>query len=41
MTYFLDHISDWSVTSKMMKSLYTALYTDDGLLLFDEDSGDI
>ena len=29
---------DWFVTSKMIKKLYTALYADDGLLFFDEDS---
>ena len=34
-------IPDWFVTSKMLKNLYTALYTDDSLLFFDEDPGDI
>ena len=29
------------VTSKVIKKLYTALYADDGLLFFDEDSGDV
>ena len=37
----LKLISDWFVTSKMIRKLYTALYADDGLLLFDEDSGDV
>ena len=34
-------IPDWFVTSKMIKKLYTALYADDGLLFFDDDSGDV
>ena len=34
-------ISNWSVTSKIIKTLYTALYADDGLLFFDEYSGDV
>ena len=34
-------ILDWFVTSKMIKKLYTALYADDVLLFFDEDSGDV
>ena len=29
---------DWFVTSKMIKKLYAALYADDGLLFFDENS---
>ena len=33
--------TDWFVTSKMTKKLYSALYVDDGLFFFDEDSGDI
>ena len=37
----LKFISDWFVTSKMIKKIYTALYADDGLLFFDEDSGDV
>ena len=37
----LKLIPDWFVTSKMIISLYTALYADDGLLFFDEDSGDV
>ena len=37
----LKVIPDWFVTSKMIKKLYTALYAADGLLFFDEDSGDI
>ena len=34
-------ISNWFVTSKIIKTLYTALYADDGLLFFDEYSGDV
>ena len=37
----LKLIPDWLVTSKMKKKLYTALCTDNGLLFFDEDSGDV
>ena len=37
----LKLISDWFVTSKMIKKLSTALYADDGLLFFDEDSGNV
>ena len=37
----LKIIPDWFVTSKMIKKLYISLYGDDGLLFFDEDSGDV
>ena len=37
----LKFISGWFFTSKMIKKLYTVLYADDGLLFFDEDSGDV
>ena len=37
----LKLIPELFVTSKMIKKLYTALYVDDGLLFFDEDSGDV
>ena len=37
----LKLIPDWSVTSKMIKKLYTALHPDDVLLFLDEDSGDV
>ena len=30
----LKFVSDWFVTSKMIKKLSTALYADDGLLFF-------
>ena len=32
-------IPDWFVTSKMIKNLFTALYTYDNILYFNEDSG--
>ena len=32
-------MADWFVTSKMIKKLSTALYATDGLLFFDEHSG--
>ena len=32
----LKLVPDWFVTSKMIKKLYTAMYTDEGLLFFDE-----
>ena len=35
----LKFVLDWFVISKMIKKLSTALYADDGLLFFDEDSG--
>ena len=34
-------IFDWFVTSKMIEKLCTALYTENGLLFFDEGSGDV
>ena len=34
-------VPDWFVRSKMIKTLYTALYADIGLLFFDEDPGDV
>ena len=36
----LKPILDWFVTRKRIKKLYSALYTCDGLIFFDEDSGD-
>ena len=35
----LKFISDWFVTSKMIKKLYNTLFADDDILFFDEDSG--
>ena len=37
----LTFIPDWFVTSKMIKSLYTAFYADANILYFDEDSGNV
>ena len=37
----LKLILDWFVASKMIKNLYTALISDDGLLFFDGDSGNV
>ena len=34
----LKLIPDWFVTSKMIKKLFTALYTDENILDFNEDS---
>ena len=36
----LKFAPDWFVTSKMIKKLHNALSADDGILSFDEDSGD-
>ena len=35
----LEFVPDWFVTSKMIKTLFAALYTDDNIL-FDKYSGD-
>ena len=37
----LKLILDWFVTSKMIKNLYTALYADENILYFNEDSGNV
>ena len=37
----LKLIPDWFVTSKMIKLLFTTLYTDENILYFDEDSANI
>ena len=37
----LKLIPDWSVTNKMIKKLYTALYSDESILYFNEDSADV
>ena len=36
----LKLIPDWLVTIKMIKKLFTALYADENILYFNEDSGD-
>ena len=37
----LKLISDWFVTSKMIWKLFTALYADENILYFNEDSGNV
>ena len=37
----LKFVLDWFVTSKIIKELYTSLQADDGMLFFDEDSGNV
>ena len=37
----LKLIPDWFVTSKMVKKLFTALYADENILYFNEDSGNV
>ena len=37
----LKLIPDWFVTSKMIKELCIALYTDRNILYFNEDSGNV
>ena len=34
-------IPDWFVTSKMIKELFTALYADENILHFNENSGNL
>ena len=37
----LKLIPDWFVTRKMIKKLFTALYADENILYFNEDSGNV
>ena len=37
----LKLIPDWFVTSKMIKNIFTALYADENILYFNEDSGNV
>ena len=37
----LQFVPDWFDTSKLIKKLYTALYTDKNILYFDEDSSHV
>ena len=37
----LKLLPNWFVTSKMIKKLYTDLYTDENILYFNEDSGNV
>ena len=34
-------VPDWFVTSKTIKKLFTALYADENILCFNEDSGNV
>ena len=35
----IEIFTDWFVTSKMIKRLFTALYADENILYFNNDSG--
>ena len=37
----LKSIPDWFVTSTVIKKLFTALYTDDIIIYFNDNSGDV
>ena len=37
----LKFVLDWFVTTKMIKKIFTALYADQNILFFDEDSGNL
>ena len=37
----LKFVPDWFVTNKMIKKLFTALYADENILYFNEDSGNV
>ena len=37
----MKFIPDWFVASKVIKKIFTALYEDDGLLFFYEDSDNV
>ena len=37
----LELIPDWFVTSKMINKFFTALYADENILYFNEDSGNV
>ena len=37
----LKFLPDWVVTSKMIKTFFTALYPDENMLYFKEDSGNV
>ena len=37
----LKLIPDWFVASKMIKNVYIALYADENILNFNEDSGNV
>ena len=37
----LNFVHDWLVTSKMIKNFFTALYADEHIFYFNEDSGNV
>ena len=37
----LKFVPNWFITSKMIKRLYNALFADDNIFFFDEDSGNV
>ena len=37
----VEFVSDWFVTSEMIKILFTVVYADENILLFNEDSGNV
>ena len=40
-TRLLKFVPDWFVTNKMIKKLFTTLYTNENTLYFNEDSGNV
>ena len=39
MKLLMNSISDWFVTNKIIKNFFIALYEDDNIFYFNEDSG--
>ena len=37
----VEFVSDWFFTSEMIKILFTVVYADENILLFNEDSGNV
>ena len=37
----VEFVSDWFVTSEMIKILFTVVYADENILLFNEDSANV
>ena len=38
---WVNFVHDWLVTSKMIKNFFTALYADEHIFYFNEDSGNV
>ena len=38
---FLPALHEWFVTSKMIKTFHNALFTDNDILFYDQDSGNV